>query len=185
MHKIKKILIVLISTYLVFINAFCNFSNAKTEENYKGGYTNFITVSAKKDQTSSKSTSTKKSQTSAKSTSSKKDQTSSGGSTSSGSSTASGRSTSTIDPSDYKPDELSNVETELIFNKTGVILAAIRNISIVTSVIVLMVIGVKYILGSVEEKASYKETMVPYIIGCILATSGIVIVSYIYNAFHS
>jgi len=165
-HKIKKIFIVLISTYLVFINAFCNFSSAKTEENYKGGYTNFITVSAKKDQTS------------AKSTSSKKDQTSSGGSTSSGS------STSTIDPSDYKPDELSNVETELIFNKTGIILAAIRNISIVTSVIVLMVIGVKYILGSVEEKASYKETMVPYIIGCILATSGIVIVSYIYNAFH-
>lgn len=160
MHKIKKIFIVLISTYLVFINAFCNFSSAKTEENYKGGYTNFITVSEKKDQTS------------AKSTSSKKDQTSSGG------------STSTIDPSDYKPDELSNVETELIFNKTGIILAAIRNISIVTSVIVLMVIGVKYILGSVEEKASYKETMVPYIIGCILATSGIVIVSYIYNAFH-
>ena len=147
MHKIKKIFIVLISTYLVFINAFCNFSSAKTEENYKGGYTNFITVSAKKDQTS------------AKSTSSKKDQTSSGGSTSSGS------STSTIDPSDYKPDELSNVETELIFNKTGIILAAIRNISIVTSVIVLMVIGVKYILGSVEEKASYKETLVPYIIG--------------------
>lgn len=155
MHKIKKIFIILISTYLVFINAFYNFSSAKTEENYKEEYTNFITVSAKKDQTSS------------------------GGSTSSGS------STSTIDPSDYKPDELSNVETELIFNKTGVILAAIRNISIVTSVIVLMVIGVKYILGSVEEKASYKETMVPYIIGCILATSGIVIVSYIYNAFHS
>ena len=92
--------------------------------------------------------------------------------------------TTSISPGDYKPDELSNVETELIFNKTGVILAAIRNISIVTSVIVLMVIGVKYILGSVEEKASYKETMVPYIIGCILATSGIVIVSYIYNAFH-
>lgn len=155
MHKIKKIFIILISTYLVFINAFYNFSSAKTEENYKEEYTNFITVSAKKDQTSS------------------------GGSTSSGS------STSTIDPSDYKPGELSNVETELIFNKTGVILAAIRNISIVTSVIVLMVIGVKYILGSVEEKASYKETMVPYIIGCILATSGIVIVSYIYNAFHS
>lgn len=154
MHKIKKIFIILISTYLVFINAFYNFSSAKTEENYKEEYTNFITVSAKKDQTSS------------------------GGSTSSGS------LTSTIDPSDYKPDELSNVETELIFNKTGVILAAIRNISIVTSVIVLMVIGVKYILGSVEEKASYKETMVPYIIGCILATSGIVIVSYIYNAFH-
>ena len=155
MHKIKKIFIILISTYLVFINVFYNFSSAKTEENYKEEYTNFITVSAKKDQTSS------------------------GGSTSSGS------LTSTIDPSDYKPGELSNVETELIFNKTGVILAAIRNISIVTSVIVLMVIGVKYILGSVEEKASYKETMVPYIIGCILATSGIVIVSYIYNAFHS
>ncbi|MDE5830160.1 MAG: pilin [Clostridia bacterium] len=33
---------------------------------------------------------------------------------------------------------------------------------------VLMVIGIKYISGSIEEKAAYKKTMIPYAIGCIL-----------------
>ena len=65
------------------------------------------------------------------------------------------------------------------------ILGAIRNISIVVSVITLMIIGLKYIIGSAEEKANYKETMIPYIIGCILAVSGTTIVSFIYNAFNS
>lgn len=171
MQKLKKLFIILVSIYFVVINVFCNSCSAETEENYKEEYTSYITVSAKKDQTSSKSTSSKKDQTSSKSTSTK-------------TSTSSGSSTTTIDPSDYKPDEITNTEAEVIFNKTGVILGAIRNISVVTSVIVLMVIGVKYMLGSVEEKANYKETMLPYIIGCILATSGIVIVSYIYNALH-
>ena len=65
------------------------------------------------------------------------------------------------------------------------ILGAIRNISIVVSVITLMIIGLKYIIGSAEEKANYKETMIPYIIGCILAVSGTTLVSFIYNAFNS
>jgi hypothetical protein len=47
-----------------------------------------------------------------------------------------------------------------------------------------MIIGFKYIIGSVEEKANYKATMLPYIIGCVLAVSGTSIVSFIYNAIH-
>ena len=31
-----------------------------------------------------------------------------------------------------------------------------------------MVIGIKYMTGSIEEKASYKKSMMPYLIGCIL-----------------
>lgn len=31
-----------------------------------------------------------------------------------------------------------------------------------------MVIGIKYMSGSIEEKANYKKTMVPYLIGCVL-----------------
>ena len=64
----------------------------------------------------------------------------------------------------------------------GVVLGAIRNISVVVAVITLMIIGFKYILGSVEEKANYKATMMPYIIGCILAVSGTTLVSFIYNS---
>jgi len=35
------------------------------------------------------------------------------------------------------------------------------------SVIVGLVIGIRYMMGSVEAKAKYKELLLPYIIGCI------------------
>lgn len=90
----------------------------------------------------------------------------------------------TISPGEYHPFDIDSSDTKVAFAKTSIILGAIRNISIVTSVIALMVIGLKYILGSVEEKANYKQTMMPYIIGCILAVSGTTLVSFIYNAFN-
>lgn len=90
-----------------------------------------------------------------------------------------------VNPDDYNPSSLTDDDTKLAFAKTQMILGAIRNISIVVSVITLMIIGLKYIIGSAEEKANYKETMIPYIIGCILAVSGTTLVSFIYNAFNS
>ena len=104
--------------------------------------------------------------------------------TTSSSTTSDSSSSTTFNPGDYKPDEVSNIEAKSVFTKTGVILGAVRNISAVASVIVLMMIGFKYIIGSAEEKANYKQTMVPYIIGCVLAVSGIAIVDFIYNSIH-
>ena len=69
-------------------------------------------------------------------------------------------------------------------DKVGVVLGVIRNFSAAIAVIALMVIGVKYILGSAEEKANYKATLVPYVIGAVLAVSGTTLVSFIYNAIH-
>lgn len=92
-----------------------------------------------------------------------------------------GGSYSTINPDDYKPTDPTIEEAEEVMNKVGVILGAIRNISVIVSVVILMIIGVKYMLGSVEEKANYKATMIPYLIGCILAVSGTTIVSFIYD----
>lgn len=89
-----------------------------------------------------------------------------------------------INPNSYMPSELTTGETTKLFGKVGVILGAVRNISAIVAVIVLMIIGLKYIMGSVEEKANYKATMVPYVVGCILAVAGTTIVSFIYNAVH-
>ena len=44
----------------------------------------------------------------------------------------------------------------------------VRVIGTSISVIVLMCIAIKYMVGSVEEKAEYKKTMMPYVIGCFL-----------------
>ena len=48
------------------------------------------------------------------------------------------------------------------------ILGFINLIGIAISVIVLALIGIKYMLGSVEEKADIKKLLIPYIVGCIV-----------------
>lgn len=93
-------------------------------------------------------------------------------------------SSSQINPDDYDPSKkpLTKEEAKDVVDKVRIVLGAIRNISAVASVIILMIIGFKYMIGSVEEKANYKATMMPYVIGCIMAVTGTTIVSFIYDA---
>lgn len=44
----------------------------------------------------------------------------------------------------------------------------IRFIGTFIAVGAMMVIGIKYMAGSIEEKATYKKSMLPYLIGCVL-----------------
>lgn len=48
---------------------------------------------------------------------------------------------------------------------------AIRFIGIFLAIGVLMVLGIKYMAGSIEERASYKKSMMPYLIRSILLIS--------------
>lgn len=93
---------------------------------------------------------------------------------------------STINPNDYDPSKtpITTDDTDEVFSKTGIILGAVRNISAVVAVITLMIIGLKYMFGSVEQKANYKATMMPYIIGCVLAVAGTTIVTFIYESVY-
>lgn len=50
-------------------------------------------------------------------------------------------------------------------NKIATILRAVGTVLLV---VVLMVLGIKYMLGSAEEKAEYKKTMIPYLVGAVL-----------------
>ena len=51
----------------------------------------------------------------------------------------------------------------------------------VASVIVLIVLGLKYMMGSAEEKAEYKKTMMPYVIGAALVFAASAIAGILYN----
>lgn len=53
-------------------------------------------------------------------------------------------------------------------SKVGRVLSVITNLGIILSVIMSAVLGVKYMLGSVEEKADYKKDLIPYLIGAAL-----------------
>ena len=53
-------------------------------------------------------------------------------------------------------------------NVGNTIIGAIRTVGTIISVAVFAVLGIKYMTGSVEERAEYKKTMMPYLIGAFL-----------------
>lgn len=63
----------------------------------------------------------------------------------------------------------------------GSMISIITSIGVVVSVIILAVIGLKYMLGSVAEKAEYKKTLMPYFIGAILVFGASTIAEIIYQ----
>lgn len=61
-----------------------------------------------------------------------------------------------------------NVQTNDLTKVGNNIVTIIQVVGIVIAVIVLLVIGIKYMMGSASEKAEYKKTMIPYLVGAIL-----------------
>lgn len=55
-----------------------------------------------------------------------------------------------------------------VYSKAGLILGVISNIGIIMSVLTPAILGIKYMLGSVEDKSEYKKDMIPYLIGSVL-----------------
>lgn len=83
---------------------------------------------------------------------------------------------SDFNPDAYAPSNLTSEDTDSAINKVAPIFNAIRIIGLVISISMVMYLGIRYMVGSVEERAEYKKTMVPMIIGMIFlfATSTIV-----------
>lgn len=65
--------------------------------------------------------------------------------------------------------------------KVNNVINVIRVVGSLVSVIVLVVLGIKYMFGSVEERAEYKETMKPYLIGAILVFGITNVTGILYN----
>lgn len=74
-----------------------------------------------------------------------------------------------IDPDFYEPGSLDNpTGADKIRDIGNTIIGFIQILGSILSVVVLAILGIRYMLGSVEEKAQYKKTMVPYVIGAIM-----------------
>ena len=74
-----------------------------------------------------------------------------------------------------------NVHTNDLTKVGNNIVTIIQVVGIVIAVIVLLVIGIKYMMGSASEKAEYKKTMIPYIVGAVLIFAGTSLVRVIYS----
>ena len=87
-----------------------------------------------------------------------------------------------LDPQGYNP----TVQTDPTTIKIGkTIIGIIQVVGSIVSVIALSIIGIKFMVGSTEEKAQYKETLLPYVIGCILVFACSNIVGIIYRTVNS
>lgn len=66
---------------------------------------------------------------------------------------------------DLSPDYSNSTEITNIGQK---ITSIISTVGIVIAVVVLLILGIKYMIGSASEKAEYKKTMIPYLVGAVL-----------------
>ena len=83
------------------------------------------------------------------------------------------------DPDAYKPGELETSATLLKLG--GIITGALKIIGIIAAVVTLVILGIKYMTGTIEEKAEYKKTMIPYIVGAVFLCIGGVLIELIFK----
>jgi len=80
-----------------------------------------------------------------------------------------------------------NIDDNSTYNNNDVVelsekvLGIIQVVGIIVSVATLMILGIKYMMGSVDEKAEYKKTMVPYVIGAVLLFGATTIANAVYE----
>ena len=77
----------------------------------------------------------------------------------------------------------STMDTGSVQNLGQSVFAVVRVVGILISVIILVVLGIKYMMGSAEEKSEYKKTLLPYAIGALLIFAAANISQILYNAF--
>lgn len=79
------------------------------------------------------------------------------------------------------PNTDTNAATKV--NTLGAnILGVIQTVGTVVAIVVLIVLGIKYMMGSAEEKAEYKKTLVPYVIGAVIVLAASNVVVWIFEA---
>ncbi len=75
----------------------------------------------------------------------------------------------------------TSAQSDSFKQKAESILGIISTAGIVLSVVILIMIGIKYMLGSVEERAEYKKELKPYLIGCFILFTGSLVPQIIFN----
>lgn len=61
-----------------------------------------------------------------------------------------------------------SIDENLLGETAGFLYNMLLAFGIITAVIVGSILGIKYMIGSVEEKAEYKQTLLAYLISCVV-----------------
>lgn len=83
-----------------------------------------------------------------------------------------------FNPTEWDPGP-GKIEEGPFLEKAGIVLGWIQYIGVIVSILALAIIGLKYMLSSVEAKAEYKKTMIPYVVGCFMIMGISIIIALI------
>lgn len=93
-------------------------------------------------------------------------------------------SVSSFAGSEIKPGSFSAINptnTTTIVNMGGQIIGVVRTVGVLIAVVILLILGIKYMVGSAEEKADYKKSMIPYLVGAVLIFAASTIAGIVYD----
>lgn len=76
-----------------------------------------------------------------------------------------------VNPSDYEPNSLQTGDVSKVKKAANPIIGTLKTVGIVAAVITIAVLGIKYMIAGINERAEYKKTMIPYLIGAILVVA--------------
>lgn len=91
----------------------------------------------------------------------------------------------TIDPDaaigSITPEAPSN--TKSILNLVNTILGFIQWGAIIGGTLIIAILGFKYMMGSLQEKAEYKKSMIPLVVGVIVVMGATTIAKLLFSTF--
>lgn len=92
---------------------------------------------------------------------------------------------STSTSTGFTPSQITGTakDTTAIQQAGKNIVGVLQAVGIVLAVVMLSVIGIKYLMGSAEEKADYKKSLMPYVVGAALIFTASVFAQAIYEFF--
>lgn len=73
-----------------------------------------------------------------------------------------------FNPQTYDPGNLTKNEAGPVLEIGAKVYGTLKNIATIVAILTIAIIGLKYIFGSVEQRAEYKATLVPWFVGAIL-----------------
>lgn len=87
-------------------------------------------------------------------------------------------------PDFYAPKDTTGNNTKFI-EIGNTIISIMQVLGTVIAVVAIMVIGIRYMFGSLQDRANFKETMIPYLIGAIMVFAIPTILKVIFDLVNS
>lgn len=86
-----------------------------------------------------------------------------------------------VKPEMFSGGRIDGTSTEGIIGLGKQIVAVVRTVGVLVAVVILLILGIKYMVGSAEEKADYKKSMIPYLVGAVLIFAASTVTGIVYD----